>query len=756
MIRRRPYFQTRDAAGDLATRTFQVRADSVDEQNRSVEAVLATETPVRVYDLETWERIDEVLLVAGAQLPDQVPLLACHRRWELDDQLGSVRTIRTEEGPPPQIAGRLHFAADDEAAERAWNKVKQKHLRDVSVGYEVLTYTNIKPGETATVAGRQWTATARRLRVVTSWKLKETSVTPIGADEQAKTRNHRPHPQGNPAMPAALRDFLTRHGLRADATEDQAWAFYHALGGQQRAEADALRGQAEPPAADPPPAPTPQPARSDPPPADPPAPTPARSDPPPADPPPTGEAAERQRQREIRGLAVDDVPAELLARALDDGWTVGQASTAFLAAVRDARPPAVGPEGSGPAIHSRSRETDVHARSLASGMLAAHGLDPTQHRFCAEFTGQRGGRLTEQDADLGDRLRDLSAVDLCRECALLDTGRRPTGRSDAIRTATSGGTLTYVFGTSVYAHLIRGWEEVGDTTVGWCEEEDVANFQQQEDISLKKGGGLRRLARGDTAEHATLSDSRETYRIARYAEKFVVDEQDILDDRLGALLRMPEELGEEARRTRPDMVYALLLENPTMTDTGEAFNSTAVTTAGGHANLGTAVLNSDGLKAGISAIVKQRSGRTTTNPGKQLNLRPKFLLCPAALEWTARGLTASEMLAKLFADDSDPWYPTLNLLAKEGLRVVPDDRLGAIGVRDPRTGTARTGLDTNWFLTTGRGIRVAYRLGTGRLPQMRSFVLDKGQWGVGWDINLDIGAAIVDWQPLYKSTGAGG
>jgi hypothetical protein len=37
---------------------------------------------------------------------------------------------------------------------------------------------------------------------------------------------------------------------------------------------------------------------------------------------------------------------------------------------------------------------------------------------------------------------------------------------------------------------------------------------------------------------------------------------------------------------------------------------------------------------------------------------------------------------------------------------------------------------------------------------MRSFVLDKGQWGLGWDINLDIGAVFTEYRTWYKSTGA--
>ena len=48
---------------------------------------------------------------------------------------------------------------------------------------------------------------------------------------------------------------------------------------------------------------------------------------------------------------------------------------------------------------------------------------------------------------------------------------------------------------------------------------------------------------------------------------------------------------------------------------------------------------------------------------------------------------------------------------------------------------------------------MAYRRGTGRAPQMRGFVLERGQWGLDWDINFDIGAAFMDYRPWYKSTG---
>jgi len=745
---------TRDTR-ELTARTFTLRAESLDEKTRSVEAVLATDDPVAVWDWRAGELIDEVLRIDGADVPAQVPMLDSHSRYSAHSVYGSVRQIQTAEH---ELTGRLHFVDGDPDVERAYQRVAQGHLRDVSAGYRVLEATDISPGESATVGGRKYTAGKLALRISTRWALKEVSLVPIGADSRSKIRQDPPSTtKETKPMDPKLRQYLESIGLKADATDDEARAFHDGLKGQERAEADRIAKGGS----------TGDNVRTDPPadpPADPPS-DPGRSNPP-ADPPVDAAevarlavAAERDRIRQLRELAGSDVPEAIRERAVSEGWTIEKAKGEFLAAVRESRQPGDAVPG-GPAIHSRSREADTHVRSLAAGTLIGQGLDPTQ---CSLYRG-RGlpgpdDRFSEQDADQGHRFRALSAVDLFRECVRLDTGRFHLSIEDAFdaaRAAPSGAALSYVFSTNVYARLLEGWTTAGDSTVGWVDEEDVPNFMEQEDISLAANARLEKLPRGDTAKHATASDSHETYKIGRYAKQFVVDEQDVIDDRLGAIMRMPVEMGEGARNLRPDLLYSLMLENPTMTDTGAVFNNTAVTTAGGHANLGTAALDSSALKAAITAMVSQRLNRTASDPGRQLLIRPKFLIVPADLEWTARELTASAALAKLFADSADPWYTQLNLLAKEGLRVVPDDRIGAIGVLDPRTGVARTGSATNWFLAAGgrRGLRVAYRRGTGRQPTMRQFVLDKGQWGLGWDINLDIGGVFTEYRTWYKSTGA--
>ncbi len=175
---------------DIVTRSFTVRAESVDDDARSVEAVIVTDQPVAVYDYRTGEVIEEVLRMDGAVIPDQVPMLANHSRWSLDDVLGSVQNISTAKR---EAVGKLIFAEGDTDAERAWQKVRGGHIRDVSAGYRVEKFTDIRPGQSAMVGGTQYKARARTMRITTKWSLSEVSLVPIGADSRTKIRADQPY-----------------------------------------------------------------------------------------------------------------------------------------------------------------------------------------------------------------------------------------------------------------------------------------------------------------------------------------------------------------------------------------------------------------------------------------------------------------------------------------------------------------------------------------------------------------------------------
>jgi phage head maturation protease len=714
---------------DIVTRGMQLRAATVNAEQRTVEATISTGDPVEVYDWRRGETIDEVLLPEGARIPSQMPMLANHSRSSLRDVLGSVRDLRVDGN---SVAGRLHFA-ESEDADHAWQMVRGGHLTDVSVGYRVMQSTEIAAGQTATVLSKQYTAGKRVLRIATEWLLREGSLVPIGADNAAKIREDshtfsRKEIHVNPR----LRAYLETIGLRSEATEDEAQSFYEGLDAGQRAQADEAAAATRDAGAD--------------------------DDPPPSDAtPPTAEqvaeraiAAERDRVRQIVEMAGADVSEVVRQRAVNEGWDTARAAREFLASVRQNRLPPTGP-----AIHLRSHDADCTRETLGAALMIRHGLDPVrQHAryvdgcYRPRREGQRDEAL-ERAADLGWQWRDLSLVDFCREACRIDTGRIPASRGECIRAAVSGGTLSAIFTTNVSAALVAAYTEATDTTAGWCSDADVPNFQSNERAAMGKFQTLTRHRRGGTAEHLDQSDSYESYRIARYAGQFVVDEQDIIDDRFGAIEgSTPAEIGNAARALRPDLVYAILLANATLTATsGALFNATATTTSGGHANLHSGgAMSAAYVQAVIQMMAKQR---IRTRP---LNLRPRFLIVPQDLLFTAQIICAS---AFRYSSEGD-----LNPVSDLMLQIVADDRIGATGVTDPASGTAYTGTATNYFMAARPGengaktIEVGYLRGTGRAPQIRSFVLDKGQWGLGWDVNMDIGAKALDFRALVKSTGA--
>lgn len=346
--------------------------------------------------------------------------------------------------------------------------------------------------------------------------------------------------------------------------------------------------------------------------------------------------------------------------------------------------------------------------------------------------------------EMAHRYRGMSAVDVCRESLRLAGQTIPHDRDDLIRASFSGGTLTNVFTDSVNARLLATYAEAGDTTLGWTQETEVADFKVNKDISLVKGGAIKRRPRGISAAHGSRSDEAETYSVGSYSEQLVVTEEDIVDDMLGAIAEMPVEMANKCARLRPDLVYAILLANPTLSATArELFNST-------DDNIDTtSALASATLKTGIANMnVKQQNG-------VNLNLTPTHLIVPTTLRFTAAELLQSAgILISWGADDETlKERGNKNVLADEGITLVSDARLEN-GVTDPNTETAYSGSTSTWYLACAlaRTILVAYLRGRGRVPRIRSGSLEQGEYGMWWDIDFVIGAKAREFRGLYRAT----
>lgn len=196
---------------------------TLDEDTRSVEVVGATENPTLIYDYERGY-INEVLLMSGCEIPEigQIPLLDTHMRYDTSTVIGSFRNLRIE---GDKLLGRAYFSTTEEA-EKPWIKLKEGHLTDFSIGYQVQESIYIPEGEKQTINGKTFFGP---IKIATKWKPKELSICPIGADEQSKVRVELKNNKEDNKMEEKLRKFLENRGLSPNATEEEAIKFLETL-----------------------------------------------------------------------------------------------------------------------------------------------------------------------------------------------------------------------------------------------------------------------------------------------------------------------------------------------------------------------------------------------------------------------------------------------------------------------------------------------------------------------------------------------
>ena len=170
----------------LYPRQLQLRANSANEQERSFIAVAATETRAHVFDYETYQVVEEILIARGGIFPESIPLLDSHMRWQVDDILGMATAFRLE--ADEWIAKGI---VDDDGgrATRAFKKILRGFLRAVSIGYKVREAIYIPAGKTHSIQGRQFKAGETTLKVSTAWEVHELSLTAIPADRKAIIRS---------------------------------------------------------------------------------------------------------------------------------------------------------------------------------------------------------------------------------------------------------------------------------------------------------------------------------------------------------------------------------------------------------------------------------------------------------------------------------------------------------------------------------------------------------------------------------------
>lgn len=253
------------------------------------------------------------------------------------------------------------------------------------------------------------------------------------------------------------------------------------------------------------------------------------------------------------------------------------------------------------------------------------------------------------------------------------------------------------------------------------------DFRAKHRVQLSEAPTLLKVNESGEFKSGTMVEASESYRIDTFGRIIGISRQALINDDLGAFTDLSRRFGQAAAEFEAAFVVKLMIG---ATGTGPVMKDGNTLFAAAHGNLPAVGLDltEDGLSAARLAMRRQKG-----LSGMPIDVTPRYLLVPAALETRAEKLLAA--IRPATSDDVNPHAGKLDL--------VVDARLDDVS-------------DSRWYLAADPsmidGLEYAYLEGAPG-PQIESrngFEVD----GVQVKIRLDYGAGFVDWRGWFASEGA--
>lgn len=652
------------------------KPDTFNEENRTIEVIFATETAVRMYDWERETMVDEVLICTSeagdlTRLNNGAPLLDNHRDYGKTEEcvVGVVESARFENGRGIALV-RFSNSEDDT---KLMNKVKDGIVTGVSVGYNVSEYR---------VERREG---VRDIYRATKWEATEISLTPVQADAGARVRSEEttneveiieetPPTAENPAATDTTQDPPIEEETEEiinlnneEMTEEEK----KALEQKQRSEA-ALE--------------------------------------------------ERQRSSGIRKLVralsgLDDSFADTL---IEEGVTLEVAQTRALAEWEAKNPLTPKNNAQQQTANEATRSAMSNALLLRINPQAAEVMGEENVRAAADFKGMNLLRLAEESLiRSGIKTAGLTPREIAKG-ALGGSVRGLHHTTD----------FPLLLGDTINRTLLAQYMLQTRTFLTWCRRATMADFRAVTRVRLSEIlGNLEEVKEGAEYKYGTLSESGETYKLAKYGKIIGITWESIVNDDLSAFNRIPQSFAAQASTKQSDIVYSILTGNPVMSDGKGLFHADHGNYKGTAGNLttgGTALSETSLAEAEVAFLNQKDAG------GQFINSSPRYLIVGPKNKITAQKLTSTNFTP-----------------AKQG-DIAVSQFTGLTPVVDPRL----TGYE--WFLAADPNmidtIEYAFLDGEQELftDQREGFNID----GVEVKARMVFAAKAIDWRGLYRNNGA--
>jgi len=498
------------------------------------------------------------------RLNNGAPFLNSHQSYGLDSVIGVIESARIE---GEKGLAKVRLSGRDDVA-GIMRDLADGILRNVSVGYRVHKYERTRE------EGLKYPV----YRAV-DWEPMEISLVPIGFDAGAQVRSDdESYPveiinrDGNVATRAAepetKRGVLMNLEQRAAAlgiarregeTDEQLLGRIEAVESQKRAaDAKEIRERAV--------------------------------------------QEERTRVSEIQGaVRKAGLDADFANKLITDGVTVDQARAAIIDGLAERQDKTQGD------IMTRTHVIVGDERRERSARAAMS--EAIQHRCGTVATLSEGAR----------EFRGLTLVEMARQ-ALEMRGVRTAGmdRMELVQRSMTQSDLPNIYLDAMYKTLTNSYQAEPRTFLSLGRRVSLSDFRVNHRVKLSEAPSLERRNEAGEFKYGKFSDAKETIQLHTYGKKIKLTREMIINDDLGAVVRMMNGFGAAAARLESDTVWTNgVIANGAMADTVAIYHAT-------HKNLATgSAIDVSGVAA-TRKLLRVQKGLADKDT---LNLSARFIVC---------------------------------------------------------------------------------------------------------------------------------
>jgi hypothetical protein len=429
--------------------------------------------------------------------------------------------------------------------------------------------------------------------------------------------------------------------------------------------------------------------------------------------------AERQRVADIQEICAGEF-SDVEKEAIKAGWDVDKTRAEVLAKLRASTPQAA------PNVIVSSSSMDAKSLTAAFALRSGIGEDEAIKAY------------GEKAVEMGAKNMDISLKEVVQECLRLEG--RYSGRSfdnETIRAGFSSVTLPGILSDVANKRLLKSFNEQPIIATKLCSVGDLNDFKETERLRLTDVGDLKEVAADGEIKDGGLIEESATNQLSTYGKRFCLTRQMIINDDLGALLKVPTAMGAKAARLIDQLFFQRLLKNPNQGDGHALF-------CADHNNLlsgAESALGIQSLQKAIGLFLDQVDAG-----GDPISVEPRFLLVPTALKFLALELTRGDTI---ITTGTAAERTSLNALADERLEVVSSPYLGNANY----AGSSKTG----WYLFGDprqvETFEIGYYKGK-RTPTVEQGETDFNTLGMWFRVYFDVGVREQGFRGMAKAIGA--